>query len=131
MNKIYFLGCLVLAVFMFSCQSESGVNSVSLSPEIFKDSLNKANAQIIDVRTLSEFREGHIEHALNIDYFSENFADSIALLKVTKPVFIYCRSGKRSSKSASAFLELGFKKIYELEGGILNWRNENLKIVSN
>ncbi len=42
-------------------------------------------------------------------------------LDKSKPVFLYCKSGKRSSSAANKLEELGFTKIYELEGGMLKW----------
>lgn len=128
MNKPYLLVCFVLTVFMASCQSDLRSDSVKLSPEVFKDSLNSIDIQVVDVRTLEEFNKGHINNALLINFHSKKFADSVGLLNTKKPVFIYCRSGKRSAKSISVFKELGFKTVYELEGGIINWRKEGFKI---
>ena len=38
-----------------------------------------------------------------------------------KPIAVYCKSGGRSGGASKLLLELGFKEIYDLEGGILNW----------
>lgn len=109
----------LLMVFIFNCNENT--NSIRLSPQSFQDSISKPNTQIIDVRTAKEFSAGYIEGAINIDYFSKTFADSIRILNPNKPVFIYCRSGKRSAKSVSVFEKEGFNIIYELKGGFLNW----------
>lgn len=131
MNRLFFLSCFIFTIFIASCQSISNDNSIKLSPEVFKDSLSNANIHLIDVRTLKEFRSGYISNALNINYNSEKFTDSLELLDTKKPVYIYCRSGKRSARSISIFKELGFNEIYELEGGIINWRKAGLKVESN
>jgi len=120
----------MLAIFMANCQSDSIKGAVKLSPKIFKDSIENNDAQLVDVRTPKEFHVDHIENAVNINYFSKKFTDSISLLNTKKPVFIYCRSGKRSTKSVSMFKKAGFKYVYELEGGILNWKKESLKSIS-
>lgn len=111
----------MLTLFILSCQSHPKTNGILLSPEIFRDSIQKMDAQIIDVRTSEEFNTKHIQKAHNLNYFSKKFADSVGLLDTNKSVFIYCRSGKRSSKSVSFFKDAGFKNVYELEGGFLNW----------
>lgn len=112
---------------MQSCQSHSQADAIQLSPQVYRDSIARFNnIQVIDIRTPKEFDSNHIGKAININFFSEKFADSVGLLDTKQPVFIYCRSGKRSAKSISIFKEAGFKKIYDLEGGFLNWKSKDL-----
>ncbi|RZN83412.1 MAG: rhodanese-like domain-containing protein [Winogradskyella sp.] len=80
------------------------------------------DVQLVDVRTPSEFDEIHIESAQNIDFRSPTFEDDITRLDKTKPVLLYCKSGKRSAKCARKLKEAGFEKVYELEGGISKWQ---------
>ena len=130
MKRFHISFCLMLTIFMLNCQSDSVKGAIKLSPKIFKDLINSNDAQVVDVRTRNEFHIDRIENAVNIDYFSENFTDSISLLNTKKPVFIYCRSGKRSTNSIPMFKKAGFKYVYELEGGFLNWKKESLKSIS-
>ena len=58
------------------------------------------NRQLIDVRTDEEFQSGHLKNALNIDINSSDFEPKIKALDKTKPVFVYCLSGGRSSSAA-------------------------------
>ena len=125
-NLIVFLALFIL----IGCIS-SHDNSVVLKPEAFKSKIESAEVQLIDVRTPKEFNSGHINNALNINFFSENFQDSISLLRTKLPVFIYCRSGKRSAKSAATFRALGFDSIYQLEGGFLKWKSKGFIIEKN
>uniref|UniRef100_UPI00404974F6 rhodanese-like domain-containing protein n=1 Tax=Flavobacterium sp. TaxID=239 RepID=UPI00404974F6 len=76
-----------------------------------------------------EFSEGHLENALNIDVTADDFDAKVATLDKEKPVMVYCKLGGRSSKAATRLKELGFKNITDLEGGIMNWKSENKKIV--
>lgn len=78
--------------------------------------------RVIDVRTPQEFETGSIGTAENIDYRNKNFMDSIAKLDKTKPVIVYCERGGRSSKCTEAMKEAGFTKIYDLDGGISQWK---------
>ncbi len=88
----------------------------------FKDSIAQAKVQLIDVRTPEEFEAGHIETALNIDFFSEQFNADFEKLEKDKPVYIYCKSGNRSGQAAKKLAEMGFEMIYDLKGDFLNYQ---------
>tara|TARA_B100000941_G_scaffold246542_1_gene191374 strand:+ start:65 stop:397 length:333 start_codon:yes stop_codon:yes gene_type:complete len=81
----------------------------------------KKGYKIIDVRTPQEFHQGHIQGAQNIDVRAENFVDEIQNLSESDTLLVYCRSGRRSLYAAQVMISFGFKKIYDLEGGFLNW----------
>jgi phage shock protein E len=102
---------------------------VVITPEEFKE--KSANQVIIDVRTPKEFSDGHIEGAVNINFLDENFIQQISNFDKdkTKPVFIYCKSGNRSGKAAAKISEIGYEKIYDLDGGILNWVRNNNEVI--
>ena len=63
---------------------------------------------------------------MNIDWKADDFADKAATLDKGKPVFVYCMSGPRSSAAAEKLQEMGFKNVYEMQGGMMKWRNANL-----
>ncbi len=50
-------------------------------------------------------------------------------LNKDEPLYIYCRSGNRSGKAASKLKELGFKEVYDLQGGVLDWKKKNLELI--
>lgn len=93
--------------------------------------LDKANDQIllIDVRTPEEYAAGHIENAINIDYSSGNFKDQVSELDKNQDIYVYCKVGGRSGRSAQILEEMGFEKVYDLKGGIIAWEKEGLKTV--
>ena len=66
------------------------------------------NQVIIDIRTPQEFSQGHIEGAININYFDSSFLNQIGQYDKSKPVFLYCRSGNRTSSAAAKIAKLGF-----------------------
>lgn len=123
-----FLICLVLGWCLYGCKAPNEeklanpITSVELYKQIHLDTL-----QLIDVRTPKEYNAEHIKGAQNFNYFSKDFAKEIESLNKQKPIYIYCRSGKRSGKSEAIFNKAGFTKIYNLEGGILAWKSKNLK----
>ncbi len=87
-------------------------------------------AQLIDVRTPAEYRQGHLPHAVLINYYDRNFAANLekAGFDKNKPVFIYCRSGHRSGNARKIFLKLGFSHVINLAHGINEWYQLNLPI---
>ena len=83
---------------------------------------------IIDVRTPEEFAAGHIENAINIDFRSEGFEDSINELDKNKTYLVYCRTANRSRSAVNIMEELDFNEIYHMLGGIVQWEAEGLPI---
>ena len=83
---------------------------------------------IIDVRTPEEFAAGHIENAINIDFRSEGFEDSINKLDKSKAYLVYCRTARRSRSAVNIMEELDFNEIYHMLGGIVQWEAEGLPI---
>ena len=77
---------------------------------------------IIDVRTVGEFAEEHIENATNINFYSETFRDTLNTLDKNKTYLIYCRSGGRSGSALDIMAELNFKEVYNILGGINQWK---------
>jgi rhodanese-related sulfurtransferase len=89
---------------------------------------NKANPNfvILDVRTPKEFQEGHIEGAINLDYYAKTFVDDLDRLDKTNVYLIHCRTGSRSGKTFGFMKKLGFQEVYHMVGGIKRWKAEGL-----
>ena len=97
------------------------------APEFSTLEKNK-NTVVIDVRTDSETAQGVIEGVdMYFDYNSPSFSSDIAKLDKSKNYILYCRSGARSSAAAQVFVNSGFKKVYNLAGGIMNWKGKIVK----
>ncbi|WP_430411775.1 rhodanese-like domain-containing protein [Kordia sp.] len=94
-----------------------------LDTPTFKEAISNENVQLIDVRTGFEYTSGHIENAINIDFFDRaNFNENFSRFDRNKPMYLYCRSGNRSQRTAKKLLKIGFKKIYDLKGGYKAWK---------
>lgn len=106
---------------LFGAKAQQNDNIKILDAQTFKDSISNKKVQLIDVRTPDEYNSGHIKDAKNIDFFSAKFDVEFNKLDKEKPMYIYCRSGSRSRQSANKLIEMGFKEIYDLKGGILNY----------
>ena len=68
----------------------------------------------------------NLPNAKNIDWNGNNFDQEIASFDKSKPVFVYCLSGGRSSSAAKKMRSEGLNEVYELKGGIMKWRAANL-----
>lgn len=104
------------------CSAQSdGINV--LSP---KDFIEQAKADttaiILDVRTPEEYKEEHLAGAQQLDFLnSEAFDAGIKLLDKSHTYYVYCRSGKRSHHACMKMKKHGLK-VFDMEGGILNWK---------
>ncbi|HHC79221.1 MAG TPA: rhodanese-like domain-containing protein [Flavobacteriia bacterium] len=100
-----------------------------VSPTDFKNKIANGKVQLVDVRTPKEYNNERIKGAININYYEESlFKNKMATLDKSQPVYVYCRSGVRSSKSAKILKNAGFK-VYDLKGGIKAWKNNHLETV--
>ncbi|WP_278036090.1 rhodanese-like domain-containing protein [Flavobacterium nitratireducens] len=119
---------LVILFTIISCQSQTSESIKTIEVKAFaKEIKSSKKPQLLDVRTPTEYTEGHIDNALNIDWQGSHFEHEVQKLDKNKAVYVYCRSGKRSLKASEKLAELGFKKIYNLDGGFLQWTSENQK----
>lgn len=78
------------------------------------------DVQLIDVRLPQEYEEGHIPGAILLPL--PNIDKSIVRILPNKNavLYVYCRSGQRSSKACRLFKELGYTQVYNI-GGIQHW----------
>lgn len=85
---------------------------------------------ILDVRTLEEFTEGHIEGATMLDFYESDFGERLAQLDKDVPYLLYCRSGNRSGQTAAMMQQLGFSDVADVDGGIVSWLSTGLPTVT-
>ena len=111
---------------LFSCSENKSISNLVSANDFNQMIRNDKSAIIIDVRTPEEFNKGHLRNSLNVNWFDENFDENLKIFNKNLPVFVYCLSGGRSSKANEKIQSLGFKNVYELDGGILEWRKNKL-----
>ena len=126
--KKHFLLLTFCVCFLFNCKETRSQNLNLISVEEMQELVHLEDMQLVDVRTPSEYNEGHVPNAQNIDFWGENFDAKIDELDKTKPIIVYCKSGGRSAKCASKLAAKGFEKIYDLEGGFSQWKLEKKEI---
>ena len=91
---------------------------------LIQNNQNNPDFVIIDVRTPAEFDREHIENATNMDFYSEFFRDTLNTLDKNKTCLIYCQVGGRSGSALDIMAELNFKEVYNILGGINQWKTE-------
>ena len=96
---------------------------------LIQNNQNNPDFVIIDVRTPAEFDGEHIENATNIDFYSEAFRDMLNTLDKNKTYLVYCAVGGRSGSALDIMAELNFKEVYNILGGINQWKAEGLPTV--
>lgn len=104
-----------------------GSNYQKISAEEAKEMMVLDNEYVIlDVRTLEEYKEGHIEGAILLpDHELKEKAESI-LPDQAATILVYCRSGRRSAAVAKELIDMDYTNIYDF-GGIIDWPYEIVK----
>ena len=113
-----------------SATSSTGYNFLSLNTvQDLQKRLDAKNPNdvLLDVRTPTEFRAGHISGAVNLDMENPNFETQIQSLDKTKTYLVFCRSGNRALIASQKMSDIGLKVIYSREG-ITSWQSAGLKV---
>lgn len=93
----------------------SQVNNLNLDGFVTKLK-TMPNAQLLDVRSPGEWAQGKIGSSKLISVADPNFLEQASKLDKSKPVFVYCAVGGRSSRASAMLQQAGFKQVYNLTG---------------
>ena len=86
--------------------------------------------QLIDVRESGEYAEGSARGSRSLPLSALDVAAAAAAgLVKDEPIYLICRSGKRSARACEIFAAAGYKKLFNVEGGMLAWEAEDLPLV--
>lgn len=98
---------------------------IHLNPEDWNKLISDKDTLVIDTRNEYEVSLGTFEGAINPDTLDfRNFPDYVEknlLAHKDKKIAMFCTGGIRCEKSTAYLLELGFKEVYQLKGGILHY----------
>lgn len=98
--------------------------------ENFSKVIDDEGTVLLDVRTASEYSEGHLEGALNIDVRKSGFIQKAAeVLPLDKTIAVYCRSGRRSANASGMLADKGYK-VVNLDGGIIEWQRQGKPVTT-
>ena len=84
--------------------SDTSIGQITLVPA----------GNVIDVRTASEFAEGHVQGARNIDIQNGDFENALETLDKEATYNVYCRSGRRSAVAVEMMRNAGFTNVVDL-----------------
>ena len=119
-----------LALVLASCGADTDAAVIELVPASeAAESVQGGEVVVLDVRTPEEFAAGHIEGAINIDFYAADFSAQLAELSRNVDYVMYCRSGNRSAETARIMDGLDFTSVAEIDGGILSWVEEGFPVV--
>ena len=103
----------------FNETQEEQIERISKSK--FQEKIATGEYILLDVRTVEEYMQGHLEGAKSLNFLDESFDNTIASLNKNYKYLIYCQSGVRSANALQKMKDAGFIHVLELEGGYSNW----------
>ena len=91
--------------------------------------INTQNAVVVDIRDKKDFKEGHLVDSINMT--SAQIKDRASELEKYKdsPIIVVCKTGQTASEASKTLKQQGFEQVYRLQGGIMEWTNNNLPLV--
>lgn len=122
---------LIAIVASFGNGCSQGKNKTNLPPLEFSKNIGQTpGAVVVDVRRPDEYKEGHLANSLNINWNSNDFETEVLKLDKASPIYVYCLGGIRSASAAEKMRAIGFKQVYELDGGISKWKAAKLPLTT-
>lgn len=110
--------------------ADSGITiSPSLAYSLIQENKNNPDFVILDIRTSEEYDNEHIAESVMLDFYADDFKDELDELDKSKTYLVYCRSGNRSGQSMPIMEDLGFMNVYDMGGGINQWKAEGYPTV--
>lgn len=107
---------------LVACFQKAETAAEHLDVPRFEQKMHSFNDKtVLDVRTMDEYRQGHLAGAKLVDVLKPDFASKVEGFDKTKPLFVYCASGIRSEKAVEILDRMGYREIYALEGGFREW----------
>jgi len=103
-----------------------GIEYIS-AEEVYEIINSNEDYMILDVRTLDEFNQGHLEDAVHIPI--SELEDRLDELPQDRPMIVYCKAGTRSSTAANILIDNGFNMVFDMGGGILDWIDKGYPVV--
>ena len=127
----YSLLCFFVFLLFFSCnkntnQNSEGNTTISVA-EFAKKIKEDKNIVILDVRTPQEYAQERLPNAILENMQEDDFEQNIAKMDKNQTYLLYCKVGGRSSKALETMKKTGFKQVFHLDGGIVEWKKAGEK----
>lgn len=91
----------------------------------------KVNVVLLDSREQQEYDVSHIKGAIHIGF--NQFDPNKVIREIPNKntaIVVYCSIGVRSEKIGEKLLKMGYKNVFNLFGGIFEWKNTNGKVIN-
>jgi thioredoxin len=125
LKKLFIMTISIASFFAVTAQNRG---YKQLNPAQFQQLIKMPGGVLLDVRTQNEFKNGHITNSGQLNYYALDFRRRLLLLPKNQPIYLYCNTGWRSEKAAKILVENGYKDVYNLEHGIMDWELQNLPV---
>jgi rhodanese-related sulfurtransferase len=90
----------------------------------------KTNPIVLDAREFEEYQVSHLKNSIYVGYTDFNLEQTTQQLQdKQQPIAVYCSLGIRSEKIAKKLQKAGYTNVYNLYGGIFEWKNKGFSIV--
>ena len=134
--RLYLYSAILFITFLSAqgaAQTGSEQMATIISPQVacLLLELNRNNPAIVilDVRTPKEYQEaGHIRNSMLLDYRSPEFNMTLDSLDRSKIYLVHCAIGIRSGRTFRLMKSLGFRRVFDIAGGIVRWEKEGLPV---
>lgn len=132
MKRIFIISCVIIAIvaiiLVANQKNNTNESAKDEGSSLISEHIKSANGQLIDVREPDEYKESHADGAINIP-LSEIEKGNYQEIESTRPIYVYCRSGRRSALAKIALEKAGYENIVDI-GGIDRWQNDGNKVCS-
>lgn len=115
---------------------QGSAQRITLSPTEFNEAIQEIKElqqpyMLLDVRTPSEYKSGHLREATLLNWQADDFKEQFKALNIPQntPIFLYCYMGGRSAEAAEWIRQQGYTQVADLKGGIYQWQKEKLPVV--
>ncbi|MEO2281782.1 rhodanese-like domain-containing protein [Pseudoalteromonas pernae] len=129
MNKLSLSVVSMLAIMALMAPSMAQSKAQDIAQQqLLVDRFEAQPMQLLDVRSSEEYQQGHIKGAINISF--DVISEHAAKLDKEQPIVVYCRSGRRAGIAIETLQQLGFTKLYHLEGDMMGWTEKDLPVIT-
>jgi rhodanese-related sulfurtransferase len=118
---------IVLSALAWNLVSDPGGKN-AVDPMGATGMINHEDAVVLDVRSMAEFKDGHIVNAVNIPLNGLNSNLKQLEKHRGRPIVAVCRSGSRSGAACKLLRKQGFENVKNLRGGMMAWESANLPV---
>lgn len=92
--------------------------------------LNSQTSYLLDARELREFKVSHLKNAIHVGYDEFDLTETIKKITDKKAIIVvYCTLGVRSEDIAEKLKKVGYLNVFNLFGGIVEWKNEGYPVI--